>query len=123
MTIVGITIDGDIYPCHDFAGRFATDAKERTQLVLGNVQHSYSPDGRTLWRAVERESATPESGYDCQTCWAKWACGKGCPYMNYAHSGDATRVNPVYCEMTRINALLVLRWMSMSPDLCTWRAW
>jgi uncharacterized protein len=112
-TLVGITVDGDIYPCHDFAGRYAADAAERNKLLLGNVQTGYSSDPGRLREPIAVTDATSGSGYDCATCPAKWVCGRGCPYMNYAHSGDIRTVNATYCETMRINTALALRWMSV----------
>lgn len=42
-TILGITVDGDLYPCHDFAGRFWPDPACRESLLLGNVETGAEP--------------------------------------------------------------------------------
>jgi radical SAM protein with 4Fe4S-binding SPASM domain len=114
--IVGITVDGDIYPCHDFAGRFASDPVERAKLVIGNVESGYSPNLRNFENGVAWQEAKSGNGHDCAACWAKWACGKGCPYMNYAHSGEMGLANATFCAATRINASLALRWMSVLDE-------
>jgi uncharacterized protein len=114
-SIVGITVDGDIYPCHDFSGKFASDPDERAKLLIGNVEKGFTPN-QHRFSDLPTEKARSGNGYDCSTCWAKWVCGRGCPYMNYARSGDIFQVNSAYCATTRINAGLALRWMSVLDD-------
>jgi uncharacterized protein len=111
-SVVGITIDGDIYPCHDFAGKYAADAAERVKLILGNVADQGAAGETAVCRPLLTAELKSGHGHDCQTCWARWSCARGCPYMNYAQSQDATTVNATYCAATRINASLALRWMS-----------
>jgi radical SAM protein with 4Fe4S-binding SPASM domain len=111
-TILGITIDGDIYPCHDFSGKFASDPAERHNLLIGNVEKGFTAN-QHKFSDLPVEKARSGNNFDCSTCWAKWACGRGCPYMNYTRAGDVFQVNSVYCSTTRINATLALRWMSI----------
>jgi uncharacterized protein len=114
-TILGITVDGDIYPCHDFSGKFASDPCERHKLLIGNVEKGFTAN-QNKFTDLPVEKARSGNNFDCSTCWAKWACGRGCPYMNYTRSGDVLQVNSVYCSTTRINATLALRWMSILDD-------
>ncbi|MBV9083133.1 MAG: SPASM domain-containing protein, partial [Acidobacteriaceae bacterium] len=114
--IVGITIHGDIYPCHDFAGRYASNPVERAALVIGNVMTGFTKKQHEYADLRIDETVKPDTGYDCKTCWAKWVCSRGCPYMNYASSHDIRRVNATYCMTTRINASLAMRWMSVLDD-------
>jgi uncharacterized protein len=114
-SILGITVDGDIYPCHDFSGKFSTDPSERAKLLIGNVEKGFTIN-QLRFSDLATEKAKSGNGYDCPTCWAKWVCGRGCPYMNYARSGDLLQVNSVYCATTRINVTLALRWMSVLDD-------
>jgi radical SAM protein with 4Fe4S-binding SPASM domain len=110
--IVGITVDGDIYPCHDFAGKFACDAATRAEMILGNVCEGYLPRRREACDPVLLREVVSGNGHNCSTCWARWACSRGCPYMNYARTGDIRTANAVYCATMRINATLALQWMS-----------
>ncbi len=43
---------------------------------------------------------------NCQTCWARHACGGGCMYINKANNGDKHKKDNLFCERTR-NLLLV----------------
>jgi uncharacterized protein len=114
-SILGITVDGDIYPCHDFSGKFSADPAERARLLIGNIEKGFTAN-QLQFSDLQAEQAKPGNGYDCSVCWAKWACSRGCPYMNYARSGEIMRVNAVYCDTTRIHATLALRWMSVLGD-------
>lgn len=114
--ILGITVDGDIYPCHDFAGRYWMDPVERKRLIIGNVKTGYSSNSARFKKLLATAEVKSGNGNDCSACWAKWACGRGCPYMNYARCGEVGTVNATYCATTRINAALALKWMSVLED-------
>ncbi len=115
-TILGITVDGDLYPCHDFAGRFWPDPACRESLLLGNVATGCSPERREAFKPIPMERAKSANNHECSVCWAKSVCGRGCPYMNYARSGDMALVNSVFCATTRIHTTLALQWMSVLPE-------
>ncbi len=38
---------------------------------------------------------------NCQTCWARFACGGGCMFINRAHTGDKHIKDEMFCERTR----------------------
>jgi len=114
-SILGITVDGNIYPCHDFSGKFSTNPAERAKLLIGHVEKGFTAN-QHRFSDMDIEKAKPGNGFDCSTCWAKWVCGRGCPYMNYARSGDIFQVNSVYCAITRIHTTLALQWMSALDD-------
>jgi uncharacterized protein len=110
-TVLGITIDGEIYPCHDFSGRFAKDAAEREALLIGHVDKGYTVN-QQKFADMSYTKKKSGNGYDCKQCWARWTCGHGCPYMNYAGTRDIFEVNATYCSVNRIHATVALRWMS-----------
>jgi uncharacterized protein len=114
-SVIGITIDGDIYPCHDFSGRFSKDPAERNELLIGNIEKGFT-ENQQKFADMSYEKKRSGNGYDCSQCWARWSCGHGCPYMNYAKTHDIFEVNATYCSMNRINATLALRWMSSMED-------
>ena len=114
-TVIGITIDGDIYPCHDFSGRFSKDPAERDALLIGNVEKGFTQN-QQKFADMSYEKKRSGNGHDCTQCRARWSCGHGCPYMNYAKTHDIFEVNATYCTMNRINATLALRWMSTLED-------
>ena len=114
-TVLGITVDGDVYPCHDIAGRFSHDPAERAKLVMGNVETGLAAVPAML-QDLSAAGMMSEDGRDCSACWARYACRRGCPYTNYAHSANPRAVNATYCAMTRINATLAMRWMYASES-------
>lgn len=76
--IVGISIDGDIYPCHRFVGD--------DNYKIGNVRKG---------TALEYKSIL-NMGVDnniCRACWAKYFCGGGCVH-EYNCSTDAEKNTP-----------------------------
>jgi uncharacterized protein len=116
LRVIGITIDGDIYPCHDFAGRYSQDSDRRNALLIGNVRTGYAAGKKGFGEFRIGPEIRSGAGFDCGTCWARWACSRGCPYMNYTVSGDLRTVNPNYCATTRIGASVALRWISALDD-------
>ncbi len=114
--ILGITVDGDLYPCHDFSGRYSRGADAK-KLLIGHVTTGYSESHRRPIDMSIESSVKSGCGYDCGTCWAKWTCARGCPYMNYASSGDIRIVNATYCATQRVNTLLMLKWMCAAGQI------
>lgn len=115
--ILGITVDGDLYPCHDFSGRYSCDSEARQKLLIGHVTTGSINDERRFGEMSIGPEVKSGCGYDCSICWAKWTCARGCPYMNYASSGDMRTVNPTYCATQRVDALLALKWMGTSDQI------
>ena len=115
--ILGITVDGDIYPCHDFSGKFSGDPGERGRLLIGNVDKGFTANQFAFRDLAVDDRVRSPDGKDCAVCWAKWACTRGCPYMNYTHSSDIRVVNPSYCATVRITSAVALKWMSILEDV------
>jgi uncharacterized protein len=66
--LVGISIDGDIFPCHRFMGK--QGAK------LGNVSDDFN---RNNYYKISDTKILTER---CATCWARYFCGGGCLFDN-----------------------------------------
>jgi uncharacterized protein len=83
--MVGISITGDVYPCHRFVG----DDK----FKLGNVK-----DFQTESRAMYSKSYT-QSHPVCSRCWAKYQCGGGgCIQDNEVMMGSVNNINTRHCS-------------------------
>ena len=82
--MVGIAINGDVYPCHRFVGE--------EKFKLGNVEN-FDSSSRTKYS----ESFT-DSHPVCSKCWAKYQCGGGgCIQDNEVMKGDVNNVNIRHC--------------------------
>jgi uncharacterized protein len=88
--MAAITISGDIYPCHRFAGQ--------EDMKLGNID-SYKVDGIN-----DYHRAVVENLPECKTCWARHACGGGCFYESKAARGDIHLPDRSHCA--EIKALM-----------------
>ena len=85
--MVGISVAGEIYPCHRFVGQ--------EELKMGNVE-SYRVKGlNEYYRAVV--CSIP----GCQFCWARYFCGGGCFYHNKAYTGDMHLPVSSFCEIKK----------------------
>ena len=83
--MVGIAINGDVYPCHRFVG----DDK----FKLGNVENFESAS-----RAKYSESYVDKHPV-CSKCWAKYQCGGGgCIQDNQVTKGDVDNINTRHCS-------------------------
>jgi uncharacterized protein len=92
---VGVSAEGDIYPCHRFVGYKETK--------LGDV-----------WQGYDREKWL--KGYSrihifnskvCSSCWLRYYCGGLCPATNYYLGGDMVLSDtvvpePVHCRLKKI---------------------
>lgn len=86
---VAVTPEGDIYPCHQFAGL--------TQFKIGTVD-----EGITGWDVIKNfREATVYSKDKCDQCFAKFYCSGGCPANSYNFSKDINKVYEIGCEMQR----------------------
>lgn len=81
--------NGDIYPCHQFAGD--------KNFYMGNV---YEGKLNEEIRSKFAESClfTREG---CGDCFAKYICSGGCNANNYYHEGDINKPYPITCEMMK----------------------
>lgn len=82
--MVGISISGDIYPCHRFAGQ--DDAK------MGNIADYKAEGPNDYHRSIVNN--LPK----CSVCWAKYFCGGGCFYDNKSRTGDMHIPDILYCD-------------------------
>lgn len=85
--MAGITVTGDIYPCHRFAGV--------ENMKMGNIE-DYSVEGMNDYYR------TPVVNMPrCLPCWARYLCGGGCFYDNMARTGDYRTPDETSCAETR----------------------
>ena len=86
---VAVTPNGDIYPCHQFAGR--------PELKMGTVF------GRTLDGNIAQDFDACDIYHmePCKTCWAKYYCSGGCAAANANINGDMMQPYEIGCKMQR----------------------
>ena len=86
---LAVTPNGDIYPCHQFAGE--------PQFKMGNVF-----DGE-LDGAIKDvfESSNVYTKEECRGCWAKFYCSGGCPANAWQFNGDFNKPHELGCQMQR----------------------
>lgn len=114
--VIGIGVNGDIWPCHDFLGKFRTNPEEIQKLLIGNVRKGWTPNVKMFENLKVAGVVKSGAGYDCNKCYAAWACDRGCPYVNYTNTGDIRTVNSTYCKVTRIYSEFALKFMSLMRD-------
>ena len=81
--------NGDIYPCHQFAGD--------KDFLMGNV-YDGKLDGAIRAKFSGNSLFTREG---CGDCFAKFICSGGCSANNYHFMGDVNVPYPVTCEMMK----------------------
>ena len=84
--------NGDIYPCHQFAGDPA--------FKMGNVYEGALDPGIRQKFA----SSCLFTRKNCQNCFAKFICSGGCSANNYHFTGDIENPYPITCEMMKKRA-------------------
>ncbi|MGI6169164.1 MAG: thioether cross-link-forming SCIFF peptide maturase [Christensenellales bacterium] len=95
---VAITPEGDIYPCHQFAGE--------ADFKLGNLYEGELDTDRMEHFAA----STVLTKEECRDCWAKYYCGGGCAASAYHANGDISRPYGISCalEKKRVECALAI---------------
>ena len=84
-----VTPNGDIYPCHQFAGD--------KDFLMGNVY-----EGK-LNKTIRDKFASSclFTRAECGDCYAKFICSGGCSANNYHFEGDINKPYKLTCEMMK----------------------
>ena len=84
-----VTPEGDIYPCHQFAGD--------PSFKLGNVHNSAFEN--KLARVFEKAHIFAKE--ECQGCWAKYYCSGGCHAAALRCEGDLMKPHRLSCALEK----------------------
>lgn len=86
---IAVTPSGEIYPCHQFAGK--------PEFKMGNIVEG------TFDRSVQSVFAGNNitSMHECSNCWAKFYCGGGCAANNRNFNGDIRKPHDIACELEK----------------------
>jgi uncharacterized protein len=92
---IGVSAQGDIFPCHRFVGGKETK--------LGNVWQGFDRE-KWLKKYVKAHIFNSQR---CSACWIRYFCGGMCPATNYFLGGDlvlseSIDPEPVHCKMKKI---------------------
>lgn len=91
---VGISAEGDIFPCHRFVGY--------KQTKLGNVREGFD---RENW-LKKFAGVHIFNSKKCSSCWVRYFCGGLCPATSYFLGNDMvltdTTEEPVHCKLKKI---------------------
>lgn len=87
---LAVTPDGDIYPCHRFAGM--------PEFKMGNVL-----EGTQLDTSLQKHftAATVLAKPECEKCFAKYYCSGGCSANNFNENGDILKPHKMSCELEK----------------------
>lgn len=88
---IAVTPEGDIYPCHQFAGK--------KEFLLGNlyddpVKLDMEVKNRFKNLLVPQKKA-------CNACWAKYFCSGGCPANAYNATGSINGIYDIGCALQK----------------------
>lgn len=81
--------NGDIYPCHQFAGE--------SGFYMGNVYEGKLNE--TVREKFANSNLFTRDG--CENCFAKFICSGGCSANNYHFEGDINKPYGITCEMMK----------------------
>ncbi len=81
--------NGDIYPCHQFAGE--------KEFLMGNVYEGKLNSG--IREKFASNCLFTRKG--CQDCFAKFICSGGCSANNYHYTGDMNTPYSITCDMMK----------------------
>jgi uncharacterized protein len=84
-----VTPGGDVYPCHQFAGR--------EEYRMGSVlDGSFDGDISARFKALDVNARE-----ECRGCYAKYFCGGGCAAANLTAGNDILTPDGVGCELMK----------------------
>lgn len=84
-----VTPNGDIYPCHQFAGD--------KDFLMGNVY-----EGKLDEKIRSKfQNSCLFTRKKCENCFAKFICSGGCSANNYHFNGDIDEPYEITCEMMK----------------------
>lgn len=86
---VAVTPDGEIYPCHQFAGE--------EQFKLGTLES----DELNTALMEKFANTTVLTKKECRECWAKYFCSGGCAANAYHCNADIAKPYHIACELER----------------------
>ena len=84
-----VTPNGDIYPCHQFAG---DPAFRMGSVFEGKLDETIRNQFKNSCLFTRKK---------CENCFAKFICSGGCSANNYHYSGDINEPYPITCEMMK----------------------
>ncbi|WP_407702807.1 MULTISPECIES: SPASM domain-containing protein [Thiorhodovibrio] len=100
--IAGISVSGELYPCHRFVGL--------TETRLGHLDDYRAGELNDYHRAVVDNLPV------CRGCWARYLCGGGCFYDNQARTGDPHRPDAHFCQEIKTVCEDLIHGWSYLPD-------
>ena len=84
-----VTPNGDLYPCHQFAGD--------KNFLMGSVTEGITrPDTREKFK-----NSCLFTRKKCEDCFAKFICSGGCSANNYHYNGDMDEPYEMTCAMMK----------------------
>lgn len=94
---VAVTPEGDIYPCHQFAGR--------PEFRLGDVWSGIA----NMNKVREFSDANIYTKAGCADCWARFFCSGGCHANAFSSNGSILQPYAIGCAITRKRLECALR--------------
>lgn len=96
---VAVTPEGDVYPCHQFAGT--------KEFYMGSIFEDIL-NGGISQQFMQSHVFAKEK---CAACWAKYYCSGGCFSDAYFANGDIAKPNDITCgiEKKRVETAIALK--------------
>ncbi|NTW57188.1 MAG: SPASM domain-containing protein [Chlorobiaceae bacterium] len=105
-TYVAVSITGDIYPCHRFAGQ--------EKYRIGSIF-----DGMPL--KMDYCISPVDAVAECSKCWTRFMCGGGCLHEHAGETGDVRIPSLLLCDYEkRRNEMRIALWCSISREDYKW---
>jgi uncharacterized protein len=110
---IAIDAKGKLFACQRYAS-FSNPA-----LALGDIENGWDEMKLRQANNFNREMMFPDpkSGFDCETCVARWRCKGGCNAMNFQCNGDRRIILENHCKFQRMWAELSLYALSATGEL------
>lgn len=110
-TMIGIAVDGTIYPCTDMVG------KEQEVIRLGDVYSGLRRDKKQKFLDI----VDVDNKTGCRKCWARYVCGGACASTELSNEGGLEQNAGLECiwirHMIELSLWLYVKMRADRPEL------
>jgi len=110
---IAIDASGKLYSCQRYAS-FSDPS-----VSLGDVENGFDMVKLQQANSLKREDMfpDPDSGFNCETCHARYRCRGSCNAENYQELGDRRKITASHCKFLRMWTTIAFRALASTGEL------
>ena len=110
---IAIDAFGKLYSCQRYA------SFSDSSVSLGDVESGFDMEKLKQANSLKREDMFPDpkSGFNCETCHARYRCRGSCNAENYQELGDRRIITESHCKFLRMWTTIAFRALAATGEL------